>query len=186
MSPSPHSQPRISMNLAFLLLSLLFFQNCRFISELIKFRVFPLHMIYHCLKVCLDDFSGANIDNLATFLETCGRFLLRTSVTSERTRSLLEMLRRKRAAHNLDHRQVLVLDNAYYQCNPPERKAQELKVRSPIEQYIRHLIYDVLSKRNCEKVVKLLRKLDWKDDEVRRVLHAALTRVWRTKFKEFN
>lgn len=83
-----------------------------------------------------------------------------------------------------------MLDNAYYQvsegitqslkcgpvtehslqptvqCNPPERKAIEHKVRSPMEQYIRHLIYDVLTKRTVEKVLKLLRKLHWEDPEV--------------------
>lgn len=36
-----------------------------------------------------------------------------------------------------------------------------------MELYIRHLIYDVLTKKTAEKVVKLLRKLHWDDPEVR-------------------
>jgi regulator of nonsense transcripts 2 len=35
-------------------------------------------------KVCLDDFSGTNVDNIALLLEGCGRFLLRNEETSER------------------------------------------------------------------------------------------------------
>ena len=35
-------------------------------------------------KVCIDDFSGTNIDNLALLLEGCGRFLLRNDETKQR------------------------------------------------------------------------------------------------------
>lgn len=35
-------------------------------------------------KVCLDDFSGTNVDNLAQLMEGCGRFLLRSEETAER------------------------------------------------------------------------------------------------------
>lgn len=35
-------------------------------------------------KVCLDDFTGTNIENLALLLEGCGRFLLRSEDTRER------------------------------------------------------------------------------------------------------
>lgn len=157
-------------------------KNARFIAELTKFKVTPLHIIFHCFKVCLDDFSGANIEVLATLLETCGRYLLRTEATIERMRSLLEMLRRKRAVQNLDNRQLLLLDNAYYQCNPPERKLAETKKRSMQELYIRHLIYDVLNRQTFDKVLKLLRKLPWSDPEVVTVLSEVFIRVWRLKF----
>jgi len=35
-----------------------------------------------------------------------------------------------------------------------------------MEQFIRHLLFDVLSKKTIDKVLKLLRKLDWDDEEV--------------------
>jgi regulator of nonsense transcripts 2 len=35
-------------------------------------------------KVCLDDFSGSNVENIALLLEGCGRFLLRSEDTRER------------------------------------------------------------------------------------------------------
>lgn len=35
-------------------------------------------------KVCLDDFSGTNVENIALLLEGCGRFLLRSEKTAER------------------------------------------------------------------------------------------------------
>jgi hypothetical protein len=59
-------------------------QNITFISNLTKFKVVPPHLILHMFKVCIDDFSGTNIDNLALLLEGCGRFLLRNDETKQR------------------------------------------------------------------------------------------------------
>lgn len=59
-------------------------QNIVFLSNLTKFRVVHSHLILHMFKVCLDDFSGTNVENIALLLEGCGRFLLRSEETSER------------------------------------------------------------------------------------------------------
>lgn len=59
-------------------------KNIAFISNLVKFCVVPQHVILHMFKVCLDDFSGTNVDNIALLLEGCGRFLLRSDDTRER------------------------------------------------------------------------------------------------------
>ncbi|KAJ3117169.1 hypothetical protein HDU96_007722 [Phlyctochytrium bullatum] len=48
-------------------------------------------------------------------------------------------------------------------CNPPEASAKPEKPRSPLEQYLRKLLYLELSKRSAEKVLKQLRKLNWED-----------------------
>ncbi len=100
---------------------------------------------------------------------------------------------------HLDERQTLLLENAYYQvtgnlfcaltptdslwkCNPPDRAPRVEKERSPMEQFIRHVIYDVLAKKTIDKVLKLLRKLDWDDPQVYRVLLRVFTKPWKLKF----
>ena len=35
-----------------------------------------------------------------------------------------------------------------------------------MEQFILHLVHDVLSKKTIDKVLRLLRKLDWEEAEV--------------------
>lgn len=62
----------------------LFFQNIRYLSELTKFGVVPQHVIFHCLKVAIDDFTRVNIDIICNILENCGRYLLRYVETSPR------------------------------------------------------------------------------------------------------
>jgi regulator of nonsense transcripts 2 len=61
-----------------------FLKNIIFLSNLTKFHVVPPHVILHMFKVCLDDFSGTNVENIALLLEGCGRFLLRSEDTAER------------------------------------------------------------------------------------------------------
>lgn len=65
------------------------FQNITFISVLTKFRIVPSHLILHMFKVCLDNFTGVNIDNIAMLLEGCGRFLLRNEETGPRFKAMV-------------------------------------------------------------------------------------------------
>ncbi|KAI0260818.1 ARM repeat-containing protein [Gloeopeniophorella convolvens] len=157
-------------------------KNITFISNLVKFKVVPPHIILHMFKVCLDDFSGTNVDNLALLLEGCGRFLLRNDETKQRFGTMLELMKRKQSLLHFDQRQIMLLENAYYQANPPERTPRQEKERSPVELFIRHLLYDVLTKRTIDKVLKLLRKLDWDDAATRRVLHKVFTKPHKLRY----
>ncbi|KAI0656547.1 ARM repeat-containing protein [Cubamyces menziesii] len=157
-------------------------RNITFLSNLTKFGVVPPHVILHMFKVCLDDFSGTNVENLALLLEGCGRFLLRSEETRVPFAKMIELMRRKQSMAHLDQRQLLLLENAYYQCNPPERTARQVKERTPMELFIRHLIYDVLTKKTIDKVLKMLRKLDWNDQLVLRTLHKVFTKPWKIKY----
>ncbi|KAJ7680426.1 ARM repeat-containing protein [Mycena polygramma] len=161
-------------------------KNITYLSNLTKFRVVPPHLILHVFKVCLDDFSGTNVENIALLLEGCGRFLLRSEDTNQRFSTMLELMRRKQNMQHFDQRQLLLLENAYYQCNPPERAPRQEKQRPPVELFIRHLIYDVLAKKTIDKVLKLIRKIDWDIEEARRMLHKVFTKPWKIKFSNIS
>lgn len=51
-----------------------------------------------------------------------------------------------------------------------------------MELFIRHLIYDVLTKKTIDKVLKLIRKLDWNDPLVVRTLHKVFTKPWKVNY----
>jgi len=72
------------------------------------------------------------------------------------------------------------------QCNPPERAPRQEKIRTPTELFIRHLIYDVLAKKSIDKVLKLVRKLDWDRDEVQSTLHKVFTKPWKIKYSNIS
>ncbi|KAL7421122.1 mRNA decay protein [Cryptotrichosporon argae] len=156
-------------------------KNVRFYGELAKFKVARPHTILHVLKVFLDDFRF-NIENIANLLETCGRFLLRYDGTASTAKSMVELMRRKQSTSHLDPRHQVMLENAFYQCNPPERGAREVIALTPMQSFIQHLLHDVLMKRTLDKVLKLFRKLHWEDSEVYQYILASFTEIWEIKY----
>ena len=140
--------------------------NIRYLAELTKFGVVPEHVIFHCLKVSLDDFSRMNIEIIGNLLENCGRYLLRSPDTSPRMNSFLETLQRKKAAQHLGQQERMLIENAVYFINPPQRAAIQQKERSPMEMFISKLIYLDMNKRTYPKVLKSIRKLHWEEEEV--------------------
>ncbi|KAF4552036.1 MIF4G domain-containing protein 1 [Elsinoe fawcettii] len=156
--------------------------NIRYIAELTKFGVVPEHVVFHCLKVCLDDFSRMNIEIIANLLENCGRYLLRNPETSPRMASFLETLQRKKGAQHLGQQERMLIENAVYYVNPPERAAIQQKERDPLDLYIRKLIYLDLSKRTLEKIIKQIRKLHWEEPEVPEMLRKIFTKPGKIKY----
>lgn len=140
-------------------------RNIRFIGELCKFKIAPTGLVFSCLKACLDDFTHHNIDVACNLLETCGRFLYRSPETTVRMANMLEILMRLKNVKNLDPRHSTLVENAYYLCKPPERSARVSKVRPPLHQYIRKLVFSDLDKSSIEHVLRQLRKLPWSECE---------------------
>lgn len=48
--------------------------------------------------------------------------------------NMLEIIMRLKNVKNLDARHSTLVENAYYQCKPPERSARVSKVRPPLHQ----------------------------------------------------
>ncbi|KAJ1992241.1 mRNA decay protein [Coemansia spiralis] len=164
-------------------------KNIKYIAELTKFKVAPLHVAYRCAKSMLEQFHVFNIEVLCALLEGCGRFLMAQPLTSARVSSLLEIIMRKRRALNLDERSSLLIENAYYACLPLQaRKMVMTKYRTPYELYIRKLIYEDLTRSTVEFVCQKLRKLPWgtiQADDPQRVGHALVncfTKIWKVKY----
>lgn len=140
--------------------------NIRYLAELTKFGVVPEHVIFHCFKVCLDDLSRMNVEIAANLLENCGRFLLRNPETAPRMTTLMETLGRKKSGINLGQQERMLIENALYYVDPPQRAAIQQKERTPMDSFIRQLIYVDMTKRNYMKILKTIRKLHWEEPEV--------------------
>uniref|UniRef100_A0A7N0V2R3 MIF4G domain-containing protein n=1 Tax=Kalanchoe fedtschenkoi TaxID=63787 RepID=A0A7N0V2R3_KALFE len=159
-------------------------KNIRFIGELCKFKIAPPGLVFSCLKACLDDFTHHNIDVACNLLETCGRFLYRSPETSLRMANMLGILMRLKNVKNLDPRHSTLVENAYYLCKPPERSARVSKVRPPLHQYIRKLIFTDLDKTTMDHVLRQLRKLPW--DECEEYLLKCFMKVHKGKYGQIH
>jgi regulator of nonsense transcripts 2 len=80
--------------------------------------------------------------------------------------SFLETLQRKKTATHLAQQERMLIENAIYYVDPPERPAIQQKERTPMDLFIRKLIYLDMNKRNYTKILKSIRKLHWEEQEV--------------------
>ena len=104
-------------------------KTARYIGELTKFRVAPPIVLLRCIKRCLEDFTGSNVDIACILLESAGRFLFRLKHTSSRISDLMETMTRLSKAKNLDERLQSLIKAAFYSVKPPpagpRRRAKE-------------------------------------------------------------
>lgn len=140
--------------------------NIRYLAELTKFGIVPEHVVFHCLKVSLDDFSRMNIEIICNLLENCGRYLLRNPETSPRMASFLETLQRKKSVQHIGQAEKMLIENAVYYVDPPQLPAIQQKERTPLDLFVRKLIYSDLTKRNYSKILRQIRRLHWEEKEV--------------------
>ncbi|KAK5538319.1 mRNA decay protein [Exophiala sp. CCFEE 6169] len=160
--------------------------NVRYLAELTKFGIVPEHVIFHCLKVSLDDFSRMNIEMAAHLLENCGRYLLRNPETSPRMASFLETLNRKKSAQHLGSQERMLIENALYYVDPPQRAAIQQKERTPMELFVRQMLYMDMTKRNYMKLLKTIRKLHWEEKEVVEMLEKIFSKPAKVKFSNIH
>lgn len=160
--------------------------NIRYLAELTKFGIVPEHVIFHCFKVSLDDFSRMNIEIMAHLLENCGRYLLRNPDTSPRMASFLETLSRKKSAQHVGAQERMLIENALYYVDPPQRAAIQQKERTPMELFVRQMVYVDMTKRNYMKVLKTLRKLHWEEKEVVGILEKIFSKPGKVKFSNIH
>ena len=65
---------------------------CTFLSEFTKFRLLPQSIAFACLKKCVKDFTGTNIDMTSYLLESCGRFLYLQPESHARMKHLVKIM----------------------------------------------------------------------------------------------
>ncbi|GAB0133598.1 hypothetical protein EsDP_00002002 [Epichloe bromicola] len=156
--------------------------NIRYLAELTKFGVVPEHVVFHCLKVSLDEFSRMNIEILCNLIENCGRYLLKNPETAPRMASFLETLQRKKSVQHIGQPERMLIDNAVYYVDPPERPAIEQKERTPTEIFVRKLVYSDITKRNYSKILKQIRRLHWEEAEVVSILEKVFSKPGKVKY----
>lgn len=161
-------------------------KTVRFIGELVKFNLFPKSEALHCIKMLMFDFSHHNIEMACALLDSCGRFLYRSQDSHHRTKIYLDVMMRKKSALHLESRYTTMIENAFYFSNPPEVQQMAWKVRPPMHEYIRKLLYKDLSKTTTEKVLRQLRKLKWDDHEIAFYATKCLIAVWNLRYNSIH
>lgn len=154
----------------------------RFIGELVKFGLYSKIEALFCLKILLHDFQHHHIEMTCAFLEVAGQYLYNCKESRLRTNVYLEQMMRLKTATALDSRHVAQIENSYYYVKPPEGQGIVQKVRPPLQMYIRHLIFEELNKTNVDKIIKLMRKLNWEDKETQQYAVKCLSKAYNIRY----
>ncbi|MEW5297640.1 MAG: hypothetical protein WDW36_000836 [Sanguina aurantia] len=141
-------------------------RNARYLAELAKFKLLPPGPFFSHLRQLLDDFQGHNIDAAVAMVETAGLFMHRVPETHDRMEHALQTMMRKRTVQNLGPRLSADVDSAFYQVKRPDKASLHRKKRPPMQEYIRHLLFEVLNNAKATSyVARQLLKLPWKEHE---------------------
>ena len=137
-----------------------FLNNCKLISELVKFQLFPMKNIFEIIQKLLE-INKYGI--LSEILINCGRYLYLNELSSQKFGAFLDKLK-KYVHNNLSHdeRSHNKINNAINICKPQEKSLKKkVKIRTIEEEYIRFLINQILNEETIKKISVLLRKMDW-------------------------
>ncbi|KAK2710519.1 regulator of nonsense transcripts 2-like isoform X2 [Artemia franciscana] len=155
----------------------------RFIGELVKFGLYPKSEALSCLRMLLFDFTYHHIEMACNMLETCGKYLFHSPETHQRTKVYLDQIMRKKSVIAMDSRYTTMIENAYYQINPPEFSPASTKPpRPPIKEFLRKLIYTDLSKVTSRRIIKLLRRWNWEEKQMASYGIKVLSSAHRIKY----
>ncbi|KAG7341944.1 MIF4G domain containing protein [Nitzschia inconspicua] len=139
-------------------------RTAQYIGELTKFRLAPPIISLRCLRRCLDDLNGGNVDVACVLLESCGRYLYRLPHTNEKLAELMEVMIRLSKAKRLDERSLALINTALYTVKPPASGPKKrVKEYTPLEGYLRHLLLVSLqpTEDSITAVAKQLYRFPW-------------------------
>lgn len=154
----------------------------RFMGEMVKFGLLKKFDALSCLKILLRDFQHHQIEMACAFIEVAGVYLYNCKDTRWLMNTFLDQMLRLKTATALDSRHAAQVENVYYLVKPPETIKQDVVLRPPIHEYIRHLIFEELNKQNVERSIKILRRINWNDATVSSYVIKCLSKAYLLRF----
>lgn len=157
---------------------------CRYIGELVKFRVMTQGQVFACLKKAVDNFHHYNVDMACILLETCGRFLFNQPESRKRMEILIDIIKRKKVSSNLEQEKIIAIENALYLTLPiklSQFKKKVKPVKTSVHLYAEKLLRSELHDKNSKQIFNLLRTLPWNNPEFQNMLLKIFVKIWKLK-----
>lgn len=139
------------------------FRNLYFFIELVKFKLIPLHAVFHKIRKMTINIAGTNnVDILLIFYERCGKFLLLEPEYLENTEEMLKLLRENAKSDRLSIneksslRNMFLIVESFTSKKPLER--QKVVQRPPIEDFVIQLVKRLSTPSNHVEIAGILRK----------------------------
>ncbi|CAL8125382.1 unnamed protein product [Orchesella dallaii] len=158
----------------------------RFIAELTNFSVLQKSHSFNCLKLLFHNFVHHQIDMACALIENCGGYLYRSLDSHRRMKLCLEEMMRRKSTKRLDQRYIYMVDSVYSQLCPPAEKSIQKKRKSSQQVFLEHILCEDLSKQSLERADKVLRMLDWRNEEVYNMAVTILSSPWKYSYAQLD
>lgn len=156
---------------------------CRFIGELVKFKIYSKLEGINFLKSLLIRFQGHTVDMLCHLLESCGRFLNNSPESRPLLQSILGTITKK-FEFLKDGEHKIQIQNAVNSCDPQKiaPQARNIKEVPILHQFIKFLVFEHLNRTNIGQVVNSFQKLPLHQEDCFKFVLKCLTRPWKLKY----
>lgn len=139
------------------------FRNLYFFIELVKFKLIPLHIVFHKIRTMTIHIAGTNnVDILLIFYERCGKFLLLEPEYLENTKEMLKLLRENAKSDRLSINEKSSLRNMFLIVESfTSKKSLERQMvlqRPPIEDFVIQVVRRLPTPSNHIEISSILRK----------------------------
>ncbi|ODV65807.1 ARM repeat-containing protein [Hyphopichia burtonii NRRL Y-1933] len=163
------------------------FKNINFFTELIKFKLVPIHIIFHKIRrLTLDLTSTNNMDILSIVYEKSGLFLLNEPEYSELMTEMVDLLKLKQKDDKLNVNDKLGIKNLLYIIEPPQTKVSGMKKPdyTPQQEFIIQLLRYQLNDKTSRTVTDILKSIDWiKQEDLLEILIDVMSKPEMTNFE---
>lgn len=155
------------------------FRNLYFFIELVKFKLVPLHIVFHKIRKMTMNLAGtSNVDILLIFYERCGKFLLLEPEYRADTTEMLKLLRENSKSDKLSINEKSSLNNMFLivESFTSTRPIEKPKVpqRSAIEDFVIQLIRRLANPANHVEIANIVRPFAHHPEAQRALLYVYL------------
>lgn len=153
-------------------------KNIIFFSEMVKFRLVPIFMIFHKIRsLILNMQIPNNIEILTILFEQLGKFLINHPEFHEQMEKMISLIKEKSKDRHLHMNVKSALDNLIIIIYPPSVKIlnSDQKKDTPEQQFLKVLIRRELHNIEPKRVLQLIRSANWKKPEVYSTLFELFT-----------
>ncbi|AMD19751.1 HCL400Cp [Eremothecium sinecaudum] len=164
-------------------------KHINYFCEMVKFGLVPKFIILYKIRVLVMNLLlPYNIEILTVFFENLGRFLNNNPEYSAQMANMMELIREKKKDHRLPLTCKNALENLILLIYPPKLSSSSLQGKTlTVEQrFYRALIRKELHLVGFKKTTALLKRANWKDEDVYKTLLSLFTKPHKIGYQSIS
>lgn len=136
-------------------------------SELVKFKLIPIHIIFHKVRVLILNIEvNNNIDLLSLLFDACGKMLLYDEEYKDYTKGLIQLLLKVYKTKKFSHTDKYAVKVFLLSLNPPKINTEQIVEIPKEEKFLLYLIKTQLGKNTCDIIGNTFKLADWDNPSI--------------------